>query len=135
MACSGSIIYFRNPSSKKGVVNSVHYSELRLTARKSGCGGTEVYALVNGEIVCGIDAVLFQNIFKDHLRHTAGSAAQYIFTHQHIPAEIVNGLSGNQEIAGALGQLCKVDGVVGGAFLVSIDCAFTAHETDVSLSC
>mgnify|MGYP007123073650 CR=1 FL=1 len=135
MACSGSIIYFRNPSSKKGVVNSVHYSELCLPARESGCGGTEVYALVNGEIVCGIDAVLFQNIFKDHLRHTAGSAAQYIFTHQHIPAEIVDRFSGNQEIAGALGQLGEIHSVVGGTFFISIDCAFTAHETDVSLSC
>ena len=48
------------------------------------------------------------------VRHTAGSAAQYVFPFQHIPAEILDRFSGDKEITCTLGQLCKVDGVIVG---------------------
>ena len=54
------------------------------------------------------------------VRHTAGSAAEYVFPFQHIPAEILDRFSGDKEITSTLGQLCKVDGVIGGSFFIGI---------------
>ena len=63
-----------------GVVKLIYYRKIPLPTRKSSSRGTEIYTLVYGKVVSGIDSVLLKNIFKYHFGHTAGAAAQYFLT-------------------------------------------------------
>ncbi len=71
--------------------------------------------------VCGIDAVFLQDILKDHLRHAAGPAAEDFLSDEIFPLEIRFRCASDEEVAGPLGELGEVYGVVLIALDISID--------------
>ncbi len=65
------------------------YRKVCIISSKCGGGGSEVDTLVNGKICRRVNIVFLQDKFKDHLRHTAFSAAEHIGSFDIFPFEIV----------------------------------------------
>ena len=59
---------------------------------------------------------------------------QALFTLQISPGKIAVGFPANQEVAGPLGQLGEVDGVIVGALLIDVDAGLGAHKADIGVS-
>ena len=105
-----------------------------LPARKRCRCRAEVNTLVNLHIRLRVDSVLLQNIFKDHLRHTARSSAEHTLSLQHIPGKVVCLFPCHKKISGALCQLRKIDYIVLRSPRIGIDRALASHEADIRLS-
>ena len=107
---------------------------VRVAAGKCRGGETKIDALVDGQIGFGIKAVLFENVFEDHLGHACGPSAQNLLSAQIFPGEIRLRLPPDQEVSGPLGQLGKIDRIVLGALLIYVDAGLGSHESDLGIA-
>ena len=103
----------------------------RTISGKGGSGRAKIDALVNGQVRSRINAILFQNIFKYHFRHTACPAAIYIGSFQICPPESIRIGSGYKKISGPLGQLGEIHQIIIGILIVNVNRRFASHETNV----
>ncbi len=68
---------------------SKYYRLVGIIAGKRGGCGAKINALIDGQVCCRIDVILFKNKFKYHLRHTAFSSPKYISSFYILPCEII----------------------------------------------
>ena len=70
-----------------------------LTAGKCCCRCSKINALIHIQICLGIHSILFKNILKYHLRHSACSASQYIFSFKIFKRKILFLRSSYKEVS------------------------------------
>lgn len=103
-----------------GIYNRV----ITLPAGECCSGGTKVNRLIDGKVCGWFNIIVFQDIFKDHLRHAACASAKYSAAFEHGPVKIIHGFAAHEKITGALCKLGKIDGIIFCASNVSIDGSF-----------
>ena len=103
----------------------------RSIARKSRRRGTEINALVDGQVFLRIQSVFTENVFKDHFRHAALATAENFLSFQVFPFEVRHFFPCHKEVSGTLSKLRKVHCRVSRTFLVCINGCFCSHKSDI----
>ena len=103
----------------------------RVIPCKSCCRRTEINTLINGKILLRVKSVLFQNILKNHFRHTAFSSPKHFLALQITPLKIRHLFPCHQEISRPLSQLRKVHRRVCGAFLICVNRGLRSHKSNI----
>ena len=109
------------------------HCELPFSTRESCSSRTKINALVNRKILFRIQTVLFQDILKNHLRHTTFSSSQHFFSFQVTPLKIRHLFPCYQKVSRTLGSLCEVYHRVVGAFKIRVHGCFRSHKSDLRL--
>ena len=78
--------------------------------------------------------MFFQDIFKDHLRHAARSAADHLFTDEIFPPEVGVVGTADHKISRPLGELSEVHQIIFIPFVILINGCLRTHQGDICVA-
>ena len=86
------------------------------------------------DIFMRVNIVFFQDVFKNHFRHTARSASDHFFSDQVFPPEVRLILPADHKVPCALGELTEIDQIVSISFIILVDGRLRSHQSDVRVA-
>ena len=66
--------------------------------------------------------------------HTARAPSQHLFSFQILPGEVLLRRPAYEEVAGPLGELGEIDGIIVRSLLIDVNTGLGAHKADICIS-